>query len=110
MYRYRKKIDDSVLIPSTINNHQKELKKEGEQERWSLYNPPRHYAYVPSVTLTPTTICVKPFKLVKTNRVLREAKFGGNLMFALVDVKDENGTTDLFPHDRMFNQLFLNRF
>jgi len=23
-------------------------------------------------------------------------------MFALVDVKDENGTMDLFPHDCMF--------
>jgi hypothetical protein len=51
--------------------------------------------------LTPTTICVKPLKLVKTNRVLREEKFGGHLMFALVDVKDENGTLDLFPHDCM---------
>ena len=38
-------------------------------------------------------------KLVKTNRVLREQKFGGNLMFALVDVKEENQTMDLFPHD-----------
>jgi hypothetical protein len=42
---------------------------------------------------------VNPFKLVKTNRVLRASQFGGNLMFALVDVKDENGTMDLFPHD-----------
>ena len=76
-------------------------KEEGDQERWSIHTPPRHYAYVPSVTLTPTTICVNPFKLVKTNRVLREPHFGGNLMFALVDVKDENGTMDLFPHDCM---------
>jgi len=94
-----------------MNDHSEGFKKgEGEQERWSLKNPPRHYAYVPSVTLTPTTICVKPFKLVKTNRVLREKKFGGNLMFSLVDVKDENGTTDLFPHDRMFNKILLNSF
>lgn len=79
-------------------------KDEQEQERWSVHTPPRHYAYVPSVTLTPTTICVNPFKLVKTNRVLREEKFGGNLMFALVDVKEENGTMDLFPHDCMFKK------
>jgi len=85
-----------------MNNHRYGLKKdEGEQERWSIHTPPCHYAYVPSVTLTPTTICVKPLKLVKTNRVLREPKFGGHLMFTLVDVKDENCTTDLFPHDCM---------
>jgi hypothetical protein len=95
--RYQEKKNAAA---SSSNNHQHSSKKEeSEQERWSIYNPPRHYAYVPSVTLTPTTICVKPLKLVKTNRVLREDKFGGHLMFALVDVKDENGTTDLFPHD-----------
>ena len=80
-------------------SHKGLKKDELEQERWSIHTPPRHYAYVPSVTLTPTTICVNPLKLVKTNRVLRETQFGGNLMFALVDVKDENGTMDLFPHD-----------
>ena len=85
-------------------------KNEGEQEHLSIHMPPRHYAYVPSVTLTPTTIRVNPFKLVKTNRVLREQQFGGNLMFALVDIKDENGTIDLFPHDCTFKtkkELFL---
>ena len=93
-----------ALLSSSINNYQWELKKDkGEQEHWSIYNPPRHYAYVPSVTLTPTTICIKPFKLVKTNRVLREEKFGGNFMFALVDIKDENGSMDIFPHDCMLN-------
>lgn len=92
-------------------NFQQGIKKEdAEQERWSIHAPPRHYAYVPSVTLTPTTICVNPFKLVKTNRVLREPQFGGNLMFALVDVKDENGTTDLFPHDcKIHFNLFSNK-
>ncbi|CAF0932173.1 unnamed protein product [Rotaria sp. Silwood1] len=104
--RYREKAAALAAFPplsyaSTVtNNQQNGIKKdENEQERWSIHTPPRHYAYVPSVTLTPTTICVNPFKLVKTNRVLRESKFGGNLMFALVDVKDENGTMDLFPHD-----------
>ncbi|CAF0755386.1 unnamed protein product [Adineta steineri] len=103
--RYREKLAVLAAVPpsspiSTNHYHQQGLKKEeGEQERWSIHTPPRHYAYVPSVTLTPTTICVNPFKLVKTNRVLREQQFGGNLMFALVDVKEENGTMDLFPHD-----------
>ena len=40
-------------------------------------------AYAPSVTITPTTICVKPFKLAKTNRIIREPKFGGILNFCL---------------------------
>ena len=86
-------------------------KDDHEQERWSIHTPPRHYAYVPSVTLTPTTICVNPLKLVKTNRVLRESQFGGNLMFALVDVKDENGTMDLFPHDcKNKKKSFIDQF
>ncbi|UJR28069.1 hypothetical protein I4U23_009325 [Adineta vaga] len=103
--RYREKLNALTagppLSPKSSNNFQLQgvKKEEGEQERWSIQTPPRHYAYVPSVTLTPTTICVNPFKLVKTNRVLRESQFGGNLMFALVDVKEENGTMDLFPHD-----------
>lgn len=94
---YQDKIAALALLSTTSGNTQ----QDGELERWSLHNPPEHYAYVPSVTVTPTTICVKPLKLVKTNRVLREKQFGGNLMFALVDVKDETGTIDLFPHDCM---------
>jgi hypothetical protein len=103
LHRYQEK---TTTTASSWNNQHFFKKDEGEQERWSIHTPPRHYAYVPSVTLTPTTICVKPLKLVKTNRVLREEKFGGNLMFALVDVKDENGTIDLFPHDCMLKIYF----
>ena len=102
LHNYQEKARATALLMSSSNSYsQRGYKKEEtiEQERWSIYAPPRHYAYVPSVTLTPTTICVKPLKLVKTNRVLREEQFGGNLMFALVDVKDETGTIDLFPHD-----------
>ncbi len=49
-------------------------------------------AYIPSVTITPTTIRIKPLKLCRTNRVLRAVKqFGGALEhFALVDIRDEN--------------------
>jgi len=92
--RYQEKIANLASLTPNQND-----KEDIKPERWSLHNPPKHYAYVPSVTLTPTTICVKPFKLVKTNRVLREKRFGDKLMFALVDIKDENGTIDLFPHD-----------
>jgi hypothetical protein len=49
--------------------------------------------YVPSVTITPTTIRVKPLKLCRTNRVLRATKEFGKPVehFVLVDVRDENG-------------------
>jgi len=46
-------------------------------------------AYIPSVVLTPTTIKIRPFKLCKLNRVLREEKFGGVLNFALIELRDE---------------------
>ena len=49
--------------------------------------------YVPSVTITPTTIRVKPLKLCRTNRVLRATEQFGKPVehFILVDVRDENG-------------------
>ncbi len=53
----------------------------------TIKQPPKNYQYVPSVTLTPTTIVIKPFKLCKTNRVLREKKFGGPFNFALGNKK-----------------------
>ncbi|CAF4280883.1 unnamed protein product [Rotaria sp. Silwood2] len=46
-------------------------------------------AYVPSVVITPTTIKIRPLKLCKLNRVLREQRFGGCLNFALVELRDE---------------------
>ncbi|CAF5104060.1 unnamed protein product, partial [Rotaria sp. Silwood1] len=49
----------------------------------SLMNSSRNRAHAPSVTITPTTICIKPFKLAKTNRVIREPKFGGVYSFCL---------------------------
>ncbi|CAF0935981.1 unnamed protein product, partial [Didymodactylos carnosus] len=63
-----------------------------------LENPPKNYAYVPSVLLTPSTVCIRPFKLCKTNRVLREQKFGGPMNFALIEVKEEDEST-LFATD-----------
>lgn len=49
----------------------------------SFTSTTRNMAWAPSVTITPTTICVKPFKLAKTNRVIREPKFGGVYNFCL---------------------------
>ena len=59
-----------------------------ERQTWlsfktTIKQPPKNYQYVPSVTLTPTTIAIKPFKLCKTNRILRETRFGGPFNFAL---------------------------
>ncbi|CAF1018924.1 unnamed protein product [Adineta steineri] len=102
LHGYQRKIANIAQLTSPMDSRYQESMREknGEQERWSIHTPPCHYAYVPSVTLTPTTICVKPLKLVKTNRVLRaKEQFGGHLMFALVDIKEENCRTDIFPHD-----------
>ncbi|CAF3687177.1 unnamed protein product [Rotaria sp. Silwood1] len=65
--------------------------------------------YVPSVTLTPTTIRIKPFKLCRTNRVLRaEQEFGKALEhFALVEIRDENGQPLQSFHFRDLHRLFL---
>ncbi len=51
---------------STIYSHQQGVKKEeGEQERWSIHTPPRHYAYVPSVTLSRIIVDIVPTPSVK---------------------------------------------
>lgn len=49
----------------------------------SLLDPPENKALTPSVMITPSTVCVRPFKLVKTNRTIREPKFGGPFNFCL---------------------------
>ncbi|CAF4766138.1 unnamed protein product, partial [Rotaria sp. Silwood2] len=68
-------------------------------------------AYIPSVSLTPTTIRIKPLKLCRTNRVLRATeKFGRSTEnFALVDIRDENGS-DLQPHHFHHLHDFLLKF
>jgi hypothetical protein len=53
-------------------------------------------AYIPSIVLTPTTIKIRPLKLCKLNRVLREKRFGGVLNFALIELRDE-AQRMLFP-------------
>jgi hypothetical protein len=62
---------------------EEEKGREATSNESSLTNPPKNMAYAPSVTITPTTVCVKPFKLAKTNRIIREAKFGGVSNFCL---------------------------
>ena len=53
-------------------------------------------AYIPSIVFTPTTIKIRPLKLCKLNRVLREKRFGGFLNFALIELRDE-AQRSLFP-------------
>ncbi|CAF0900169.1 unnamed protein product [Adineta ricciae] len=74
----------------------------------SLTNPPKNKAYAPSVTITPTTVCVKPFKLVKTNRTLREPKFGGTFNFCLVEIRDETGEAIHANHFGVLRPKFEN--
>ncbi|CAF1158600.1 unnamed protein product [Rotaria sordida] len=65
--------------------------------------------YVPSVTLTPTTIRIKPLKLCRTNRVLRAVQEFGKALghFALVEIRDENGKPLQSFHFRDLRHLFL---
>ena len=65
--------------------------------------------YVPSVTLTPTTIRVKPLKLCRTNRVLRATQQFGSAIehFVLVDLCDENGRALQSFHFRDLRSVLL---
>ncbi|CAF1489284.1 unnamed protein product, partial [Didymodactylos carnosus] len=59
----------------------------------------KKYTHVPNVTITPTTIQIKPLKFCQTNRVIREVdQFGPSTNFALVDLREENGR-DLQAYD-----------
>ena len=61
-----------------------------------FYNATSSAAYIPSVVITPTTIKIRPLKLCKLNRVLRERRFGGFYNFALIELRDE-AQRSLFP-------------
>ncbi|CAF4739460.1 unnamed protein product [Rotaria sp. Silwood1] len=66
-------------------------------------------AYIPSVSLTPTTIRIKPLKICRTNRVLRAVEqFGRPLYhFVLVDIRDENSRHLKSFHFRDLHSLLL---
>ncbi|CAF0754772.1 unnamed protein product [Adineta steineri] len=101
-------------IDGELMKHVKRLEEIGQEKRaapthvTSLTNPPPNKAYAPSVTLTPTTICVKPFKLVKTNRTIREPKLGGSLNFCLVEIREETGEALLASHFSTLRGKFEN--
>lgn len=56
------------------------------------------FAYVPSIRITPTTRQVRPLKLVKKHRLLREQNFNDPFSFALVEIRDESNR-DLYSRD-----------
>ncbi|CAF1377919.1 unnamed protein product, partial [Didymodactylos carnosus] len=74
-----------------------------------LKQPPKDYVYVPSIMLTPSTICIRPLKLCRTNRILREQQFGGHLTFALVEIREEDSGV-LYPTDYRQLRWKLKRF
>ncbi|CAF3922281.1 unnamed protein product [Rotaria sp. Silwood2] len=69
----------------------------------------KNEAYIPSVSLTPTTIRIKPLKLCRTNRVLRATQEFGRALyhFVLVDIRDENGRNLQSYHFRDLHVLLL---
>lgn len=87
-----KEIDHAVEL---IQRYQENLTHEIGT---SLQSPDPNWVYVGSVTLTPTTIRIKPLRLCETNRVLRAEENGRKLFgdslesFALVDIRDENNS------------------
>jgi hypothetical protein len=91
-------LEPFVNLSSELHDAVKESKRKREDSAFGLISSlniqDNKQAYIPSVTLTPTTIRIKPFKLCRTNRVLRaEQKFGKAMYhFALVDIREENGS------------------
>lgn len=82
-------LDKEILtgIEEYMNKY-KHLKQNKPKESESSIQSPST-AYIPSVVITPTTIKIRPLKLCKLNRVLREEKFGGIQNFALIELRDE---------------------
>ncbi|CAF1029845.1 unnamed protein product [Adineta ricciae] len=102
-----------VNIVDELEQGINELKRKQDASAYGLVNKidvkVDNEAYIPSVTLTPTTIRVKPFKLCRTNRILRaQNEFGLPLYhFVLVDIRDENGRALQAYHFRHLRQILL---
>ncbi|CAF3749965.1 unnamed protein product [Adineta steineri] len=84
-------LDFNIEIQIGINNYKVKYQQYKANNRpVPIFNKScTSTAYVPSIVLTPTTIKIRPLKLCKLNRVLREKEFGGVLNFALVELRDE---------------------
>ena len=76
-------IDDEVKKYLENLKEMNPERNSGTSEICSFASSSKNLAHAPSVTITPTSIYVKPLKLAKTNRVIRELKFGGPANFCL---------------------------
>jgi hypothetical protein len=85
-----------ININEELNHAVTESKRKRSESAYGLVSKiesdDENEAYIPSVTLTPTTIRIKPLKLCRTNRVLRATEQFGTALyhFVLVDIRDEN--------------------
>ncbi|CAM4951787.1 unnamed protein product [Rotaria socialis] len=106
-------LEPFVNLTEKLNEAIAESKRKRENSTFGLINSLNcEYnteTYVPSVTLTPTLIRIKPLKLCRTNRVLRATQEFGNALehFALVDIRDENGERLQSFHFRDLHGHFL---
>jgi hypothetical protein len=83
-------LDEEIQIGiESVQVKMKQSKRIGNDIPYFLQSNSRT-AYVPSATITPTTICVRPLKLSRLNRIIREKRFGGCLNFALIELRDES--------------------
>ncbi|CAF0781157.1 unnamed protein product [Rotaria sordida] len=106
-------LEPFVNLSEKLHDAVIESKRKREESTFGLINSldsqTNTETYVPSVTLTPTTIRIKPLKLCRTNRVLRAGQEFGKALehFALVEIRDENGQRIQSFHFRDLRDLFL---
>jgi hypothetical protein len=90
-------LEPFVNLSNKLHDAVTESKRKRDDAAFGLINSLKSQnnteTYVPSVTLTPTTIRIKPLKLCRTNRVLRATSEFGEALdhFVLVEIRDENG-------------------
>jgi hypothetical protein len=112
-------------INAVLNHAIEDSRKKFSASTFSLtsktYSENNDYAYIPAVTLTPTTLKVRPLKLCRTNRVVRAISDGERMLFGttfehfvLVDIRDENGrqllANDFQDLDRLLLDYLNNGF
>jgi hypothetical protein len=106
-------LEPFVNLSNELHDAIKESKRKRDDSSFGLINSLKSQnnteTYVPSVTLTPTTIRIKSLKLCRTNRVLRAtAEFGEALdHFVLVEIRDENGQPLQSFHFQDLRDYFL---
>jgi hypothetical protein len=103
-----------ININEELNHAVTESKRKRSESAYGLVSKiesdDENEAYIPSVTLTPTTIRIKPLKLCRTNRVLRATEQFGTALyhFVLVDIRDENNRPLASFHFHDLRSLLLN--